>query len=201
MTNTDFQTLVVDTVRTPSEAAARVLSFELPRQWLWMALALMSVLNSIVYSVSIRISPPSDPMVMEMIPPAFQSPVLFTIFLFGVLVISTFVMQWIGQAMGGKGSLTDILLVVTWLQVVRLILQAAVLVLSLVSPFLGGLLALIGSIWGIFILASFLDVAHRFDNIAKAVGVMVLALLAMLIGLSVIITVIGGVIVGGAGYV
>ncbi len=201
MTQSDFQTIVVDTVRAPSEAAARVLSFDFPRQWLWMALVLMCVLNAIVYSISLQLSPPGDPAVMAMIPPAFKSPVLFTVFLCGVLVISVFVLQWIGQSMGGQGQMGDILLVITWLQVMRLLLQAAVLVLSLVSPFLGGMLALIGAIWGLFILASFLDVAHRFDNIAKAVGVMVLALVAMLIGLSVIVTVIGAVVVGGAGYV
>ena len=70
MTQSDFQTLVVQTLRTPGEAATRLLALNLPRRWLWMAMALMCVLNSIVYSVSLQLSPPTDPAALAMIPPA-----------------------------------------------------------------------------------------------------------------------------------
>ncbi len=201
MTQSDFQTLVVQTLRTPGEAATRLLALNLPRRWLWMAMALMCVLNSIVYSVSLQLSPPSDPAALAMIPPAFQSPVLFTMFLFGALVITVFVLQWIGQAMGGKAELGDILVLLTWLQVMRFLFQLSILILSLVSLTLSAVLVLVGSIWAIYILAVFLNTAHRFDNLGKALGVMVLALVSIAVGLTLILGALGAAILGGTGNV
>jgi len=201
MTQSDFQTLVVQTLRTPDEAATRLLALNLPRRWLWMAMALMCVLNSIVYSVSLQLSPPSDPAALAMIPPAFQSPVLFTMFLFGALVITVFVLQWIGQAMGGKAELGDILVLLTWLQVMRFLFQLSILILSLVSLTLSAVLVLVGSIWAIYILAVFLNTAHRFDNLGKALGVMVLALVSIAVGLTLILGALGAAILGGTGNV
>lgn len=201
MTQSDFQTLVVQTLRTPGEAATRLLALNLPRRWLWMAMALMCVLNSIVYSVSLQLSPPTDPAALAMIPPAFQSPVLFTMFLFGALVITVFVLQWIGQAMGGKAELGDILVLLTWLQVMRFLFQLSILILSLVSLTLSAVLVLVGSIWAIYILAVFLNTAHRFDNLGKALGVMVLALLSIAVGLTLILGALGAAILGGTGNV
>ena len=166
-----FRDLVIETIRAPADAAGRLLAVDLPRNWLWMALALMCVLNAIVYSISVQINPPS-PEVQTVIPPAFQSPVLFTIFLFGALVITIYVLQWISQAMSGTATVSDMLLLMTWLQVMRLIFQLAVLILSLVSTALSALLVIGGSIWAVYILAAFIDKANGFDNLLKALGVM-----------------------------
>ncbi len=193
---TDIKSLLRQSLFTPPVAARRVLAMNLPRQWLWMALALMSVLNSIVYSVGIRLSAPTDPTAMAMIPPIFQSPLLFTIFLFGGLVITVFTLTWVGQSMGGKAQLGDILSVIAWMQVLRLLLQAAITVLGLISAQVATLLVFVGSFWGIFILAGFIDTAHGFGNWFKAFGVMLLAGLAMAVGLTIIMTVIGGAIMG-----
>lgn len=198
MTQIDVRGLIIETIRAPSEAARRLLTLNLPRQWLWMALALMTVLNAIIYSLSLHSSPPTDPAAMAMIPPAFQSPILFTLFLFGALVITVFVLHWIGQSMGGKAELGDILVLITWLQVMRLVLQIAVVVLSLVSLGLSAVLVLAASIWGIYILASFLNVAHQFNSMGKAIGVMILGVLAIAFGLSLIVSLITVLILGGA---
>lgn len=197
MTRSDVQGLVIETILAPGDAARRILQIDLPRQWLWMALALMCILNAIVYSLSLHLVPPNAA-AMAMIPPAFQSPVLFAVFLFGALVITVFILCWIGQIMGGKAELGDILVLITWLQVLRLILQAAVLILTLVSPGLSGLVVLVASLWGIYIVAAFLNVAHGFDNLFKAFGVMIGAMLAIAVGLSVAFTLLGVAIMGGA---
>jgi len=200
MSKLPFQDLVIETVRAPREAAGRLIALDLPRDWLWMALALMCVLNAIVYSVSLQLSPPS-PEVAGMVPPAFQSPILFTVFLYGALVITVFVLRWIGQTMGGTGGLGDILVLITWLQVMRLLFQGVVLILSLVSLSLSALVVLGGSVYGVYILAAFIDRAHGFDNLLKALGVMVLAIVAIAVGMSMILAAIGGVIIGGTGNV
>jgi len=113
------------------------------------------VLNSIVYSVSLRLTPTSDPMATAMMPPAFHSPVLFTIFLFGALAITVLTLYWVGQGLGGKARLTDVLVLICWLQVLRLILQLAVAILVIVAPVLGAMVILIATLWGIYILVGF----------------------------------------------
>ncbi len=200
MSKRPLQDLLIETIRAPRDAAGRLIDMNAPRDWLWMALALMCVLNAILYSVSLQLSPPSSE-VSGIVPAAFQSPILFTIFLFGSITITVFVLKWIGQSMGGQATLDDILILLTWLQVLRLLFQAAVLILSLVSLSLSALLVFGGSIYGIYILAAFIDRAHGFDNLLKALGVMVLALIAIAVGLSVILTVLGAVIMGGTGSV
>ncbi|WP_299843821.1 Yip1 family protein [uncultured Roseovarius sp.] len=192
----DFKGLIRQSLFAPADAARLLLSLQLPRQWLWMALALMSVLNSIVYSIGIRLSAPTDPTAMAMIPPLFQSPLLFTIFLFGGLVITVFTLTWVGQSMGGKAQLSDILVVIAWMQVLRLLFQVAVTVMGILSAQLSAMFVLAGSFWGIYILTGFLNTAHDFGNWIKALGVMILAGIAMAIGLTMIMTVIGATIMG-----
>jgi len=196
MTIASIKELVRQTLKTPRLAATRLLALRLPPEWLWMALLLMTVLNAIVYSVSQILLPMPDPQAMAMMPAAFKSPVLFTIFLGGSLVISVFVMTWIGRALDGKALINDILVLICWLQVMRLGLQVIVLILMLAAPVLGGLLVMVASVWGIVILVAFLDVAHDFKNVGRAIMVMVLAVAAMVVGLSVILGVISVVILG-----
>jgi hypothetical protein len=64
-------------------------------------------------------------------------------------------------------------------------------------PGLAALVVLAAAIWGVYILISFIDAAHRFDNRLKAAGVMVLAFVAMAIGLSTLLSLVGMVSMRG----
>ena len=198
MTRTRFNALIVQTLFQPREAAGVLIGMRLPRHWLWMALALMSVLNAIVYTLSLQMTAPGDATAPALMPPAFHSPLLFAMFLFGTLAITVLTLTWIGQGLGGRAEMDDILVLIGWLQVLRLILQVAVAVLVIVAPVLGALVIFLASLWGIYILAGFVDAAHRFDSMFKAVGVILLSLVAMAVGLTVVFSVLGVAIVGGA---
>jgi len=192
-----FKNLLRQTLFQPHEAARALIEMRLPVQWLWMALALMSILNSIVYSLSLQLSPPSDPSAALM-PPAFHSPILFALFLFGALAITVIALYYVGQGLGGApASMDDILVLLTWLQVLRLLVQLGVLVLALVAPVLGALVVMVAAVWGIYILICFVDAAHRFGNMFKAAGVIVLSLVAMAIGLSALLSLVGVAVMGG----
>ena len=201
MTASILQALIIETIRAPADAARRILALKLPQEWLWMALALMCVLNAFVYSVALHMSPPTDPSQAMFIPAAFRSPVLLTLFLFAVLSLTTIVLHRLGRYMDGAGELRDILALVSWLQVLRLVLQLVVVVLSLVAPAFGALLVLVASVWGIYIMAAFVNVAHGYDNIMKAAGVMLLSFLAIAIGMSILLGLIGPAFFGVSGHV
>lgn len=192
-----FKDLVRQTLFQPQEAARALIEMRLPRQGLWMALALLSILNSIVYSLSLQLSPPTDPSA-SLMPPAFHSPILFAVFLFGALAITVIALHYVGQGLGGApGSMDDILVLLTWLQVLRLLVQVGVLILVLVAPVLGALAVIVAAVWGIYILISFVDAAHRFGNMFKAAGVILLSLVAMAVGLSAFLSLVGVVVMGG----
>ena len=190
--------LFVQTLFSPRAAADRIMALWLPRNWLWMALALMSVLNGIVYSLSLHMGADPDPQTVQMIPPAFQSPALFTLFLFGALVITVLALTWVGRSLGGAGQVPQVLALIVWLQVLRLGVQLALVVLMFALP-LGGLaLVMVASVWGLIILVVFIDRAHGFNNIFKSIAVLALAVLAMVVGLSAILSVLGAAVMGGA---
>ncbi|QIE44253.1 YIP1 family protein [Pseudohalocynthiibacter aestuariivivens] len=198
MMNRDyFVDLTKETLFAPRNAASRILELNLPSQSLWMILVLMTVLNAIAYSASLYLSPPADPATMAMVPPIFRSPLLFSMALGGALVLTVFALTWIGQSMGGSGRLVDILALMTWLQVLRFALQLVVAVLMLVAPFLGGILVLVASVWGLVILVVFIDSAHGFANLFKATGVLITTVFAIVVGLSVILGVIGAAVFAG----
>lgn len=197
MTPAFFSDLGRQTLFAPRSAAARLIDLQLPVRWLWMALALMTVLNAIAYSVSLHLAPPGGAGGVEMFPPALRSPVLFAFFLGGGLVLTVLALTWIGQAMGGRGRIADVLVLITWLQVLRLAVQVLALLLMLALPGLVGILVIAASVWGLVILVAFIDSAHRFGNLGKAGLMLFLASLALVVALSLIMGVAGLTVTDG----
>ncbi len=196
MTRDDVIDLLRQTLFQPADAARRLIDMRLPSDWLWTALALMAVLNTIVYTLSLQLSPQPDAP-SALMPQAFQTPILFAGLLFGALALTVIALYYIGQGLGGEASMSDILVVMTWLQVLRLLVQAAVLILALGVPALGALVVIGAAIWGVYILICFVDAAHRFANRFKAAGVIVLSFVAMAVGLSTLLSLVGLVAMSG----
>jgi hypothetical protein len=196
MTRDDVIDLLRQTLFQPAGAARRLIDMRLPSEWLWMALALMAILNAIVYTLSLQLSPEPDASAALM-PQVFQAPVLFAGLLFGALALTVIALYYIGQGLGGEAAMPDILVLMTWLQVLRLLVQGAVLILALGVPALGALVVVGAAIWGVYILISFVDAANRFDNRVKAAGVIVLSFVAMAVGLSTLLSLVGLVAMRG----
>jgi len=195
MTREAFWSLVRQTLFEPRAAARALMAVRLPAEVLWQALALLSVLYTIVYTLSLRVSPPDDASEMLM-PGIFQAPLIMALALFGALALTVIALRAIGQALGGTGEISDLLVLVTWLQVLRLLVQVGVLVLALGSPPLAGIAVIVVAVWGIYILTNFVDAAHGFDNRVKAFGVIILSVVAMVMGLSALLSLAGVLLMG-----
>lgn len=191
MTLIAFKNLVIRTLFDPRAAALRLIGFGLPRRWLWSALALMSALNAIVYSIALRLLPPTDPLSTIATPPALHSPLLFAVFLYAALVLMVLALYKVGRLFGGRAALEHILVSVCWLQVLRLMLQLIVGMLALVAPALGAIVIFVATLWGIYILVSFIDVAHHLNSTPKAAGVLVVAVILLITGLAAVISLMG----------
>lgn len=194
----DWKALFFLTVRKPREGAQRLLSLNLPAQALWMALALVSVVTSIIFASLLQMAPmPQDEMgeLMRTMP-AYDAPIIFALMQWARAVVTVFVLYWVGQMFGGTGRLADILAVITWLQAVTFGLMLGIVALGVVLPFVSSILVLVMALWWLWAVASSLDVAHRFDNMIKATAVLIVSVIGATIGLSIFIGVVASIFVG-----
>ncbi|MDW4497856.1 YIP1 family protein [Sulfitobacter sp. D35] len=186
-TRIDWGGLALLTLRAPSEAAHIVTGLNLPRDVLWSALALVAIFNTVLFSVSEMISPVSTP-----IPDTFANPFVFFVIVAGGLLVSVAAFYWTGRVLGSSASsIDDLLALMVWLQALRAAAQAVVIVLMVVSPVLGSLLVFAASIFAVWILLHFLSVGLKLDSLWRAFGVLVAGSLALILGLSVILSFTG----------
>ncbi|MCK0151045.1 YIP1 family protein [Marivita sp. S6314] len=196
MTFDGFFRLAVNTVTAPRDVAALLLSLNLSRQALWLAFALVVVLNTLMFGLTTLTSPASD-----LIGPFLGGPAIFGVML-GVSVAALIVAVTLcGRPLGGVARFDDIAVLVIWLQALRVVLQAVVVLLGPVSLFLSGVVVSAGSVIGIWIFVNFIDVAHETGGLLKAGFVLLLAVVGMMLGLSVIFSLLGVQTGGIPGYV
>lgn len=199
MTYDRFRALFRTTITNPRRAGAELIDLRLPVQGLWLALMLVAVLLSLMVSAVLHTMPlpPDEVGQLLRMSPAYQAPLLFALINWGQAVISVFVLYWIGRAFGGQGELADMLAVMIWLQCVTLVLAVSLFVIGLVLPMIGALALLLAFFWGLWATVALVDAANRFDNMLKAAGVCVVAVVAFSIGMTIFSAVVGGLAMKG----
>jgi hypothetical protein len=182
-----LRNLLFQTIKSPQSAAVDLMKLNLNRDALWSALALACVLNTLLFFVA-NIVAPLPP---EMALPMLSTPVSFLIFWASTAVISVFTLYWAGHAIGGKARFADVLAVITWLQLLRVVVQLCSIVLLIASP---GLLLVFGlgtALYSLWIAVHFLNVIHGFSSLGKSIFLLVLSFFALVVGLVFLIMVIG----------
>lgn len=196
MTSAALWQLALDTIRDPRDAARRILSMDLPASALWTALALAVVLNAGLFGLSNELSPPPAD-----VPVGAVSPVPFALFLLAGVAATVFALFHVGRILGGEARFHGILALLVWLQFLRVLVQAALLVLVPLVPFLAALVVIGAAVIGFWILLNFIDVAEGYESLFKSLGVLVLSVLAMAFGLSLLLALFGGPFIGVSGNV
>lgn len=189
-----FWNLVGRSITEPAEVAREVIATEWRRDTLWTALALVAILNVILLALMQMLSP---------VPAALEqqgvvlSPFTYTILVGAFLVIFVFAIKGAGGMLGGQGTLDATLVLMVWFQVVSLVLEAAQVVLVLISPFLGGLFGMVSLGVLLWCIVNFIDVLHGFQNKGKAVGTLLLALIGTAMGAALVLMFVGVNVPGG----
>lgn len=183
-----FAALMAETLRSPAIAARRLIGAGLDTSVLWLALGLVTVLNAIFFYLSNVLFPPPESMPITGLT---SNPMIYAILSGGALVISVFVLTWVGSALGGRARLADMLVLMVWLQFIGLVLQAATLVMMLVMPPLAAILYMATLVISLWLTLHFVSVAHGFNSLLRALGVIVLSVLGMSLGLSLILILLG----------
>tara|TARA_R110000850_G_scaffold103343_2_gene213310 strand:- start:650 stop:1240 length:591 start_codon:yes stop_codon:yes gene_type:complete len=189
MTGTDFRIMLTDLVilslRNPRQAAEQIIGWRLDRETLWTALALAAAVNTMIFSFSIMLQPTPG------MPAFFTSPLAMFVLLAGVLVITTHGLYWTGRAIGGQGDLGDMLALVVFLQVLRILAQLVIFVLMFVAPGISVIFSLATGIVGLWILVNFIAAAFRFPTLGRAFGTLLIAMLMIVLGLSFLLSIVG----------
>ncbi|MCP4821651.1 MAG: YIP1 family protein [Shimia sp.] len=180
------------TIRDPSRAASILRQIHMDRQVSWMILLLAITLNTLTYFASIALlGVPA-----ELAFPLLTKPYLVFLMLGITTVIFVFAFYWVGRALEGKATFDTILLMVGWLQYMRLAIQVGSLVLMLVSPGISQIFVMAAGIYGLWVVVNFLKQAHGFETLGKAVAVLIFSALGMTVGLSVLLSLCATTVIG-----
>lgn len=192
MNTLSLRSLITTTVTNPALAARQLMSLNLGRETLWLALALAVVLNALMHVLSNILTPLQDPDIQGLT----NSLVVFVVVVGGGLVLSIAAFYQVGRKMGGTASFNDMMIVMVWLQFLRVLVQAINIVVLIVAPGLLAVLAIGIFLLGLYITVHFIDQAHRFDSPLKSLGVLVLSALAIAIVITILLSLVGGSILG-----
>lgn len=181
-----FVQLAQETLRHPRGAAVQIMDWQLSREVLWTALALVAAVNTFLVLLLVEVSGPTMPL-----PSYFEAPVVLFLLLTGLMVVYIHAMYWAGLAIGGQGALLDLVALVVWFQVLRAVAQLAVIVLSLVAPYVGLLLSLMVAVWGLWIFLNFIAAAMRLPSAGHGLMVLVISAVGLVLGLAILLSLIG----------
>lgn len=171
------------TLEDPRAATRALLAEGVPMPARTAGLLLVAVVSALLASVQLGLNPqPMDPVSAFMLASPFRAAVVQ----WGFLALSVLLIHRVGRAFGGHGSFADALLVVVWLQVLMLVVQALQLVTGILIPPLGGLIGLGGLVLFLWLMTCFIAELHGFASRGKVfVGMIVTAFAAgMVLGLA-----------------
>ena len=191
MSTTSWGELVFQSVKDPALAARQILTLGLPRDALWTGLLLMAALNALLFSLSNLLIPIQAPM-----PAILTSPLGYFAFVAFGLTLAIHAIFYSGRWLGGMGRIEDIMAVMVWLQVLRVLVQALALVLVLVAPMMSAMLVVGASMFGLYVLVHFVNESHQLGSVTRAIGVLLTSLVLMVIVLSLVISLFGRAVLG-----
>ncbi|WP_300030174.1 YIP1 family protein [uncultured Roseobacter sp.] len=178
--------LVVQTLRDPEGASEIVLATRFPRQVLWTAVALVSVANTMLAYVSHLLMPVPEPLASIV-----TSPFGYFTLVAGGFIVMVHALYWTGRMLGGAQDMGDLLQLLIWLQVLRTGAQALIIVLLILSPAIATLVLLFIGIATLWIFLNFLNIGLRLNSIWHAIGVLIAGSAALVLGLSLFLSLIG----------
>lgn len=183
----DLPGMIMESIRDPQESATKLMSTAPPREALWTALALVAVLSTLLSQFGFMLSGGSEaamgvldsgPLIMAFIGAFF-------------IVLTVFLVFWIGRACGGTGSFEETLLLIVWLQVIFVAVQIAQMVLALVAPFMT-LMVVVASV-GLFfyLLTHFIVALHGFRSAGMVFAGIVISAFGVLFVVGLVMAMLG----------
>lgn len=180
--------MILLSLRDPQEGASSVLSMAPPRDALWLMLALVAVLSTLMSQIAFVLSGGAGDASMGAL---MGTPLGMAALQAFFILMTVYLVFWVGRACGGQGNFEETLLIVVWLQVIFVAVQLVQLLLAIVAPFLT-LLVLVASV-GLFfyLLTYFILVLHQFKSAGMVFVGIVIAGFGALFVLGLVMSVFG----------
>jgi hypothetical protein len=178
------------TLTQPRQGLRAVLNLGLPSGVALAGLVLMAVLSALLLHLSLRVAPmPADnPLMQQLIGTPFRTAIIQAV----VLMVTAMLVYRVGRMFGGRGSVSDALLAMVWLQSMLVALQAAQLLALILLPPLASLIGLGSGMLFLWLLTQFIAEMHGFQSAAKVfLGVLVTFLLVSFVLSLLLIRLIG----------
>ena len=175
-----------DTIRAPQETAQAVLAINLPRNVLWLGLALVITLSTLLASAVLLMVP------MPEAGAGVPMPVVMGIVQAVFLVLVSLGIAVIGARFGGKGDFDGALALMVWLQAVFLVVQAfQIVAIAIGLSVLANIVSLASIPLFFWLMAQFVTVLHRFSSVWKTFWAIIMFLIAFAFLLSLVVTSFG----------
>ena len=175
-----------DTIRAPQEAAQAVLTLNLPRNVLWLGLALVITLSTLLASAVLLMVP------MPEAGAGVPMPVVMGIVQAVFLVLVSLGIAVIGARFGGKGDFDGALALMVWLQAVFLVVQAfQIAAIAIGLSVLADIVSLASIPLFFWLMAQFVTVLHGFSSVWKTFWAIIMFLIAFAFLLSLVVTSFG----------
>ena len=118
----------------------------------------------------------------------------------GLLVVMIYATFWIGKAFGGRGSLEETMLLITWLQFILVLFQALQTISLIILPPFAGLIGIAAMVMFFWLLVNFVAILHGFSSLGLVFTGIILSFFGVGFGLALILMLIG-ITPGVAAYV
>ncbi|MBN2905270.1 MAG: YIP1 family protein [Rhodobacteraceae bacterium] len=186
--------LALESVRDPRDGARRVLALALPEGALWQGLVLVVVLSVMLTQLGEILVPlPVDPL----LPVFLANPLLTGVIQGGLLVVMIYAIHFLGRAFGGTGTFAGALALAVWLQFIMVCLQVVQTVFLIVLPPVAGMIGVFGLGLFFYLLSHFVAVLHGFPSPLRTFVAIIAAMIGILFGISILMSVLGFTL-GGA---
>ncbi len=186
-----LQTLAIQTILQPAEAARAILSRDWPREVLWTGLFLGLVLNTLFFALQQVMFPvPDAAQVIRMgVTSYLMMNLAIQLALIGGVTVA-------GRFLSGQGRMDQVMALMVWLLVLQAAGHAVMLLVIMLSPMLAVLMNLVIVAAGFFIMLHFVNEVHRLGSLFKAFAVVLMAGVLVIAALTVFLNLFGFSILG-----
>lgn len=179
--------LAVQTLKDPRSVLRRLLDRGYALNDIALAAAFLAALGVISVELVTFIAPPEPGTGFI----GASRPITSFVIQFMVTVLGAIAIYVGGRVFGGKGSLADSLLALTWLEFVLLLVQIAQIAAFVLAPFLGSLIFLSAVVLLVYLLVNFIMEVHGFTNGLAVVAGVVVGFIVVAIVLLILLVILG----------
>lgn len=185
-----IQALLLESLLTPRQAAQKVLSLGGGYALALPALGFVVVASAIISVLLSGLSADSGNADVDYL---ITQPLLLVLAQAAGTGVFAVLVAFVGRALGGRGRLDQVLLILAWLDFLLLAVQMAMLVALFAIPGLATPVVLFVGVIALWVMASFIAEVHGFKSTARTLAVLLCALFFLGIVLALLAPAMGGV--------